>query len=155
MTGEFIIGCTIGTGVGVTAGAGIPTYVNAGYINAGYQIVANQQMPIAALTDFYYQSLDDFVVQDDGLDLTAMSGDKAVNECIVVNGIAIQLPALAAYQGTVAPTYGDPLATMRKLVTQVTLDLKPVAGAEFHTAFFPSITSLSLPMTIDLAATGG
>ena len=30
--------------------------------------------------------------------------------------------------------------------------VKPVAGGEFHTDFFPSISALALPKAIDLAA---
>jgi hypothetical protein len=37
----------------------------------------------------------------------------------------------------------------------VTLDLKPLQGAEFDTAFFPAVTPLKLPKTIDLSAPPG
>jgi hypothetical protein len=36
--------------------------------------------------------------------------------------------------------------------TTVTLDLVPVAGAEFHTSFYPAISMLAVPKGIDLAA---
>jgi hypothetical protein len=52
------------------------------------------------------------------------------------------------------PFSGDPQTTMRSVTTTVTLDLKPVDGTEFHTSFFPAVSELALPKTIDLAATG-
>jgi hypothetical protein len=41
---------------------------------------------------------------------------------------------------------------MRELFTRVTLDMRPVAGGEFHTDFFPAVSELALPKTIDLTA---
>lgn len=153
MLGEFQIGCTIGTGAAVTAPqAGLAVYVDTGYVNSGYQVMAGQQLPVAGLADFYYEPLDDFAVLDDGLDLTNLTIDQALNECIVRNGLSVQLPALHAFQGTVPPNLGDPVGTMRTLTTNVTLDLKPLQGAEFHTTFKPAVTQLSLPKTIDLTA---
>jgi hypothetical protein len=35
------------------------------------------------------------------------------------------------------------------------MDLKPVAGGEFHTDFFPAVSRLALPKTIDLGADTG
>jgi hypothetical protein len=153
MFGEFTIGCSIGTGIGTDPAAGTPTYVNAGYMNAGYQVIAGEQLPIAALDDFYYQSLDDFVVLDDGLDFTNLRSAHFINECRVINGMAVQMPLLQRYNNSIAPRYGDPLNEFMKYTTQVTLDMKPVAGGEFTTAFFPAITELKLPMTINLGGT--
>jgi hypothetical protein len=62
------------------------------------------------------------------------------------------LPALLAYSQTTAPTNGNPLKLMETMKTTVTLDLKPVQGSEFSTAFFPAVTPLVLPKTIDLSA---
>jgi hypothetical protein len=124
-----------------------------------------------------YQPLDEFVVVDDGLNLANITADQAVNECVVSNGLLTQLNTLKHFQNTVSPfyppgtnigansfnyppgtnlgtniNYGSPIDAMRTLSTQVTLDLKPVAGSEFHTDFFPSVSQLALPKTIDLAA---
>jgi hypothetical protein len=41
------------------------------------------------------------------------------------------------------------------MTTTVTLDMRPLQGAEFNTRFFPAVTQLALPKTIDLAATTG
>jgi hypothetical protein len=154
MLGEFTIGCAIGTGSVETPQAGTLSYVNAGYVNPGYQIVTGMQEPLIT-GEIAYQTLDNFVVADDGLDLTHLTESMAVNECVVTNGLKTQMTRLNAFQGAVATTYGDPLSTMKTMTTTVTLDLKPVAGAEFHTDFFPAVTALTLPKTIDLSAAAG
>jgi hypothetical protein len=154
MLGEFTIGCTIGTGEITTAQTGVNSYVDDGYVSPPWQVVSGAQTATDA-GDCSYQTLDDFVIADDGLDLTHMTIDSAVNECVVVNGIKSQMAAAAKFQETIAPTSGDLATTMQKIETKVTLDLKPVAGAEYHTEFFPAVTPLTLPKTIDLSAPGG
>jgi hypothetical protein len=100
-----------------------------------------------------YQSLEEFAVDDDGLDLTRpLTTAAAVNECVVINGLLTQLQGLGPYQNTIMPSVGDPSSVIRNLSTQVTLDLKPVQGSEFHTSFFPAVSALALPRTIDLDA---
>lgn len=149
MFGEFVIGCTIGTAEASVAQPGVNSYVNAGYANSGYQAVTGQQN---ALLELAYETLDNFVISDDGLDLTNVTVPTALNACFVVNGLTTQLTALSRFQNTVAPTGGDPASEMKKLTTTVTIDLKPVTGTEFHTDFTPAVTPLALPKTIDLAA---
>jgi hypothetical protein len=151
MFGEFTIGCTIGTGGASTAQAGVPVYVDTGYVSAGYEAVSGAQITLDP-GDFSYESLDDFVIEDDGLDVSNLSASTAVNECIVFDGLKVQLPILSAYNNTVAPTNGSALQAMRTMTTTVTLDLRPVAGQEFHTEFTPAVSELVIPKTIDLSA---
>lgn len=154
MLGEFTIGCAIGTGDESSGAVGEPTYVEDGYTDPGYQVIAGGQDALID-SELYYQSLDQFVIQDDGLDLTNLTADAAINQCYVVNGLLPQLEELSTYQRKQAPTDGDPITAARKLRTTVTLDLKPVAGAEFHTDFYPAVSTLALPKSIDLSATSG
>jgi hypothetical protein len=102
--------------------------------------------------DMSYQTLGDFVIADDGLDLTNLTLDNALNECVVTNGMLTQVPILHQFQGSTYPQFADPIGTMRTISTTATLDMKPVAGGEFHTDFYPSVAMLSLPRTIDLSA---
>jgi hypothetical protein len=155
MLGEFTIGCTIGTDATTTPLAGINSYVEDGYVSSGWQAVIGAQTMLDT-GDVAYQTLDDFVIADDGLDLTGLGVDSAVAACVVTNGLKTQLAVLDKYQSTIYPTYGDPLEAMKGLNTSVTLDMRPVTGAEYHTDFFPAMTPLSLPRTIDLSSpTGG
>jgi len=151
MLGEFVIGCTIGNGTPSVAAVGENTYVEDLYVEPGWQVVAGAQYPLIE-DELAYETLDAFVVADDGINLAFFGADEAVNYCTVENGLLDQLPVLGAFQGKIAPTDGDPLTAAREMNTTVTLDLRPVQGSEFHTDFFPALTQLALPKTIDLAA---
>ena len=148
MLGEFTIGCSIGAGNPSTAVEGVNAYVDDGYVD-GYQVIAGGQTMLLD-NELAYQGLDEFAIDDDGLQLKNLTVRSAVNLCTVLNGLLTQLEHLGPYQQTVG--YGDPSSVVRNLSTQVTLDLKPVQGAEFHTSFFPAVSPLALPKTIDLGA---
>ena len=152
MLGEFTIGASIGTGLATTPQTGVNVWVDDGYVDPGYQRQVGAQLSVGE-GDLAYQTLDDFVVVDDGLDLTRLTAAQAVNLCVVINGVRAQTDKIQPFDGTVAPVSGDPINTMQTMTTKVTLDLKPVQGSEFHTDFFPAVTPLTLPKTIDLAAT--
>jgi len=155
MFGEFVIGCSIGNGDPSTAATGEPTYVEDTYVNPGYQVLAGSQQMLIA-DELAYQTFDDFVIDDDGLDLTNITIDNAVNTCVVVHGLEEQLLTMAQFQDKISPAInGDPIQAVATLSTAVTLDLKPVTGNTFHTSFFPAVSQLSLPKTIDLAAPSG
>jgi len=154
MLGEFTIGATIGNGTPSEAADGSNAYVDAGYTD-DYQVVAGGQLQLLD-DELAYEPLDAFAIHDDGLDLAFLTADIAVNYCIVTNGLDVQLTELSSFQGSVAPNmHGDPMTAARELTTTVVLDLKPVTGAEFHTDFYPAVSQLSLPKTIDLAAESG
>jgi hypothetical protein len=152
MLGEFTIGCSIGTDEAMAPQAGVPVYVDAGYVQPGYQILAGAQTPAVA-GDFAYQSLDDFAVVDDNLDLTHLTAEEAVINCTVANGLVRQIPELASFQNSTSPGNGDPRSALASMTTTVTLNLQPLQGSEFHTDFYPAVTPLRLPKTIDLSAT--
>ena len=154
MFGEIVIGCSIGNEDVATAAAGVPSYVEDGYVDLGYQVMSGGQVMLVD-DELAYQTLDDFVIIDDGLDVTNITEDVAVQSFTVVNGMREQLDSLKTYQGTVAPADGDATAAMRELFTSVTLDMVPTTGTNFHTSFYPSVSQLWLPKTIDLAAPSG
>jgi hypothetical protein len=150
MFGELVIGCAIGHGNASIAAAGVNSYVDDGYVDPPYQILTGAQVALVN-SELNYQPLDSFVIDDDGLDVANLTADTAINEFVVRNGLVSQLQTLSAFQNQVMPTWGDPISTMTTLTTTCTLDLKPVAGGEYHTDFFPSISALALPKAIDLA----
>jgi hypothetical protein len=152
MLGEFVIGCTIGNGTPSVAAIGENTYVDDPYVENGWQVMAGAQYPLIE-DELAYETLDAFVVADDGINLSHFTADEAVNYVTVENALDTQLEELAKYQGAFSTTSGgDPLTKAREMTTTVALDLRPVQGSEFHTNFFPALTQLSLPKTIDLAA---
>ena len=153
MLGNFTLSCSIGTGNPAIAQTGTNSYLEDGYVDPGFQVVAGAQAMLLS-DELAYQTLDDFVIYDDGLDLRNLTVASAVNECFVVNGLTTQVEKLKPFQNTVTPNTGDPLQVVRTFTTTATLDMKPVAGGEFHTSFFPAVSQLALPKTIDLEAEG-
>jgi hypothetical protein len=152
MVGEFTIGCTIGTGEASTAAIGVNSYVEDAYVEIPYQVIAGGQIELMP-AEIAYQSLDDFSIVDDGLNLTGLTTENAVNFVKVINGINDQVAAVAPINNTVSST--NPSEVLKQMTTTVTLDMRPLQGAEFNTRFFPAVTQLALPKTIDLAATTG
>jgi hypothetical protein len=153
MRGTFTIGCAVGTGQALALPPTIDAYVNSGYVDTGYQAVTGY-LPLN--DDIGYQTLTDFSIIDDGVDFANLTTDVAVNECVVVDGINAQREALSQFQG------GNPILeaqagatspnnVMATLTTTVTLDMKPLTGAEFHSDFFPDVAPLALPKLIDLS----
>jgi hypothetical protein len=143
------IGCTVGKNGSVTTIPGVPSYVSAGYVSAGYQKTtgAMVQIPGAQLT---YQPLTDFTIADDGIDLFNMGADSAVLACWVDNGLKAQGEAVL----TGAMIFGgtsDPVGALKAKVTKVNLMLADLT-AQFSTTLSPTIGTLYLPRTIDLEA---
>jgi hypothetical protein len=149
MFGELVIGCAIGNGNSSAAASGVNSYVDDAYVDPPYQVMTGAQVALVT-SELTYQPLDSFVIDDDGLDLTNLTVDTAMNEFLVTNGLLYQLQRLSVFQGTVIPVFGDPISTMQTLTTTCTLDMRPVAGGEFHTDFFPAVSALALPKMIDL-----
>jgi hypothetical protein len=153
MFGDYTIGCSIGNGVPATAEDGINVYVDPGYVDPGWQVIAGQQYMFLD-DELAYQTLDQFEVVDDGLDLTRLTAASVVNSCTVVNGMTVQLAEMSKFHNVQMPVAGlsDPFDATKKLATTITLDLKPVAGSEYHTDFLPAVSLLAIPQTIDLRA---
>jgi len=146
-TGEFYaeltIGCSVGLGGGVLAAPGEPTWVNDGYVYGGYQIAAGAG--VAVLTgDIVYETLDDFTIDDDGVDLLTLDEYTAVQSLTVTNGLGPQILELAGSD--------DPVNAMKDAPTEVCVQLAPVADLEFETVFTPTVEVVPLPKTIDLEA---
>ena len=72
---EVTIGCTVGHGSTVAAQAGHNTYAD--NYDSGYEVSSGIEVAIAS-SDLVYQSLDDFEVVDDGLDLFNMTPENCV-----------------------------------------------------------------------------
>ena len=146
-TGEFYaeltIGCSVGRGGGVLAAPGAPTWVNDGYVYGGYQIAAGAGVTVLT-GDIVYQTLDDFTVDDDGVDLLSLDATTAVQTLTVTNGLGPQILELAGSD--------DPANAMKDAPTEVCVQLVPMADLEFETIFTPSVELVPLPKTIDLEA---
>lgn len=135
-------GCAIGYGGTVAGQAGAPTWVDDGYVDIGYQTMTGAVL-IAATGDIAYQTLTDFTIDDDGVDLLTLDGLTAVQSLTFTNGIHEQVQAALS---------GNPVENMKKLASRVCVQLVPLTDQEFSTTFTPTIDPLPIPQTIDLEA---
>jgi len=140
---SLTIGCAIGHGGTVSAAAGTLTYVDAGYVAAGYQQATGAEITLPT-GDLVYQTLDDFAVSDDGTNLLRMDEYSAVESLTLSGGMDDQT--------TVVASVSDPIDALRQYPSRVCVTLRPVAGMNFETVFTPSVDPLPIPRLIDLEA---
>ena len=176
--GEFLthvkIGCALGNGGAATGAAGSPTYVNSGYVAGGYQQMTGATFVVSSSDVGYAPPLDD--PNDDGL-IFPLDASQVVLSQAVIGSAATQsaailaaYPAIIAAQNLMNPPLVDPylatptspplspsanieaiLATAGNSV-YLDLQLKPVTGSAFETAYAVATTPLSVPKMIDLGA---
>ena len=146
-TGEFAvdltIGCSVGHGGSVTAAAGTPNYVELGYVDAGYQQMSDAEI-MAPTDDLVYQALDEFPVNDDGIDLLHFDKVQAIVGLTLTGGLNDQIDLVRAVQ--------DPIEALSHLPTHFCFDMRPVSGMDFETTFTPSVQPLPIPRHINLEA---
>jgi hypothetical protein len=147
---KVTIGATIGNGNTVTGTAGISQYVGDDYVDSGYQVTTGATTDLVG--EVAYETLDDFVVLDDGVDLFNMTPSSVIQSLIVSNGFDEQVeqvtkPSLL-YGNSTAYWPNDVLS---QNATGVDLELVPLTGS-FHTDFNPAMSLLMVPRTVDLAA---
>jgi hypothetical protein len=143
---EITIGCTVGRGNPVTAIAG--TGVHHDDYSDGYQVETGGTILIPS-ADVTYETLDDFVVANDGLDLQNVSPTSAIDELTIAGGLTAQVTTINTNS---VGNYADPIGALKALPTEVTLKLKSVTAGTFKTIFEPEMSLLSVPQTIDLEA---
>jgi len=136
------IGCAIGRDGSVAGQAGDPTWVGNGYVAAGYQAMTGAVI-LAPTGDIAYQTLDDFEVDDDGVDLLTLNEFTAVESLQVTNGIKEQAAVIDA---------ADPVEAMRHLASEVCVRMVALTDTEFETVFTPTVDPMPIPRTIDLEA---
>jgi hypothetical protein len=145
--GEFFVdltvGCAVGHGGSVTAAAGSPSYVDAGYVAAGYQQMLGAEVTLPT-GDLVYQSLDDFPISDDGIDLLRFDHRQAVQAVTLSGGLNDQIQLVDHVQ--------DPIEALGHLPTRFCFYMRPVAGMNFETFFLPAVQPLPIPQLINLEA---
>jgi len=141
MSVELVCGVAIGRGGTVASNAGTGLYADPGYMDEGYQQMAGATIT-APTDDLVYQSLDDFTVDDDGVDLLTLDETTAVRELTLTGGLADQIAAVTDSL--------DPIETLKEWPSVVCLQLVPVADVSFETVYTPTVELLPIPRGIDL-----
>lgn len=140
---DLTIGCAVGHGGSVSAAAGTPEYVDLGYVDAGYQAMSGAEVMLPT-DDLVYQSLDDFSIDDDGVDLLHFDRRQALQSITITGGMDDQI--------TVVNATSDPIDALGHYPTRLCFQMRPVAGMDFETLFTPAIQPLPIPAQINLEA---
>lgn len=91
-------------------------------------------------------------LDDDGIDLSAITAESAVLSCVVVNGLDVQKAALDA---AVHEDSNAAIVALNEMPTTVQLTLKPLTKeGGFHSTFNLNVSQLAVPKDIDLSAGG-
>jgi hypothetical protein len=151
-TAEITLECTIGHGGTVAAVAGSGSYVDPGYVDAGYQVLTDG-VSLVETGDVTWADYSGTAVADDGINFLDMRAADLVLSCSIVHDDAAQETVLT---GTGPNTFNDVQAAISALnenYTQVAISLKPLNKTEpFTTAFPITVSELKVPKTIDLGA---
>ncbi|TIN41405.1 MAG: hypothetical protein E5Y10_22960 [Mesorhizobium sp.] len=145
------IGCTIGKGNTVTTVPGTPVYVDAGYVEDGYQVQSGMTvMPIAG--EVTYEDFSAIPPVDDGVDFFDMRAADLVTQITIINPLPTQQAVLSAFK----PDLAAAIEALNQVFTEVDGDLKKLTiGSDdppFKTLYPITVSQLMVPKTIDLEA---
>jgi hypothetical protein len=147
MRAEIQIDCAIGNGGSVGAVLGSDGYVEQDYAEGPFQVLSGAQIsPLPG--ELWAESLDDFEISDDGVDLLDMQAAN-VSQITVRNGLGVQCDS--AIETISQSQYPDPIGVVKGLPTTVELQLANLTGT-FITELAPQLSDLKIPKGIDLAA---
>ena len=143
---DLTAACAIGRGGTVTQSDGNAVYAADGYMDTGYQVMAGATGTVPGLAgEIAYQSLDDYGIDDDGVNLFALDERSAVDELTLTGGLGQQINIVTA-------AAADPVQALKDWPSRVCLQLVPVADQNFYTLFPPTITPLPIPQGVNLEA---
>ena len=146
LTGGISVSCTIGQGNSVAASLGTATFVNDGYVDAGYQKRDGYSvMPISG--EITYVPPTD-LPQDDGVNFFDMTPASTIESFDMTNGWVDQEAALDG-------SFLDISAAVEALnarFTEVRLVMVPVTGGPFQQIYPITVSELMAPKTINLEA---
>lgn len=151
--GAVTLGCAVGYGGEFVPAGGEPSYVEAGYVETGYQVYTGQTVALPGSSAvFGWTDFSDAPIETDGIDLTNITARDYITSVVVTGGQESQ-------EQEIAPTVYNKYGSVREVVdrlsavtTTVTLDMKPLTGGPFETVIAPVVSDLIVPQQIDLEA---
>lgn len=145
---EITIGCTVGHGGSTTAAAGAGDYVDDDYVDDGYQPATGAQLDVVT-GEIVYDSFDEFVIDDDGVDLHNMTAANCLAYLHVTGTLAQQNADISTGAALNPP---DPIGQVKADATTITLQTVSVKGGPFVTTFPVGDLTLKVPKTYDSEA---
>lgn len=145
---SVVIGCTIGRGGEVEEVVGEPDYVEAGFVDKGYQRYSGEYvMPIAS--EIAYSPINGLPPVDDGIDFKRMTKQMAFQQ-------QLQIAWEADMQSPFIQTSDTPEEIYTSLnenaQTHISFAMRPLNSGPFLTVYPVDVTELKIPKTIDLEA---
>ena len=145
---KVTLGCTPGYGGSVPTLAGTPMYAAEDYVS-GYQAFSGGTQSVVTdgegQTVMTISNFDETAINDDGLDLFAMTRASCVIAKTVRNTASVQAGYLYA-------SSSDTNTALSDLATRLSVRLRPVNGGPFETLYTITCSELVVPKTIDLEA---
>lgn len=140
------LGCTLGKGNSVAAAVGTPSYVDAGYVNTGWQAYSGALLA-GVSGGVVYGDISQYPLDDDGIDFLDFHPADALNALYITNGARVQRQVLASYA---FHQISEAVTALNQAYTEICMDLKPLNAGPFETEFALSVSGLMVPETIDL-----
>ena len=141
-----VIGCTIGKDGSVTPIDGDPLYVDAGYVNTGYQQTEGGVF-VPTTGDIGYEDFSASAIDNDTVDLFNV-GRNHILDIQVEGGLSQQQAEVESRQPYALGK--EAVVAANIYTTTVRVDMKPVAGGPFTSNFSPVVLDLKVPRTINL-----
>jgi hypothetical protein len=157
LIGSVTIGCAIGHGGATVAAPGVPTYVIEGYVDPGYQYYDGATIVVGA--GFIGYTPPAANPNDDGLSFPLtrppMIKPATVKLVTYLNGVVDGVDRWAWFWlFRTGLSWEDIKATADRVlalaVPSIELQLKPVEGGPFDTAYTLTTTDLKIPKMMDL-----
>jgi hypothetical protein len=154
LVGSITLGCTVGRDGSFVETAGTPVYVDAGYVDVGYQVYSGQTHELdAGAGGLGWEDYTEQPIDDDGVDLTDINPRDYILSCTVTGGQETQQEAVAPNALNKFGSVKEVVERLSAVTTTVSMQLKPVTGGPFETNLAPVVSQLTLPRMIDLEAT--
>lgn len=151
-SGSVVIGCSVGRDGTVTAVPGTPVYVDAGYVDDGYEImdgaviVPTDDASIGITLDLNY------AIDDDGVNLDHMTVSDWLDHIDYTGTLDSHQEQLNVFTGAPAGRV-ETIDRASDFATQVSVYMKPITQRAFNSTVTPTLTTLKVPRTINLEAT--
>lgn len=148
--GAITIASCVGYGGSYTANPGLPSYVDAGYMDNYQQF--NGQIVLTDTADIAW-TIPTPAMFDDKLDfIKGLNANNAIKLMTLTNGVGVQGPAVAAASEGPNTDQAKVSSVLQDLPTTITVQMKPMEGGPFQQEVVVSVSDLIVPQQINLEA---
>jgi hypothetical protein len=144
------LGCTVGNAGSPTPSDGVDSYVD-DYVSTGYQW--KEGMDIEAIEgEVFFADYSDIVLADDGINFNSLRAADVVRAVNIYFDAEAQEDQVRDLFLPYLPDTKMLMDVINAAFTEVEIDLLPIDSSKFQTPLAITLTTLSVPKTIDLSA---